>query len=41
MDGFVALSGEPGARVPIQIMRVTGASQSFSDQSFTGKSILV
>ena len=49
MSGLVSLPGEPSARVPIQILRDTGASQSFildnvlpfSDKSYTGSSVIV
>ncbi|KAL2103146.1 hypothetical protein ACEWY4_000014 [Coilia grayii] len=49
LDGYVSLPGQPSVRVPIKILRDTGASQSFilqdvlpfSDESFTGNSVLV
>ncbi|KAL2076972.1 hypothetical protein ACEWY4_027431 [Coilia grayii] len=49
LDGCVSLPGQPSVRVPIKILRDTGASQSFilqdvlpfSDESFTGNSVLV
>ena len=49
MDGFVSLPGDPSVRVPIKIVRDTGASQSFllenvlpfCDMTSTGCSVLV
>lgn len=49
MNGYVSLPSQPNVRVPIKILRDTGASQSFilqdvlpfSVESFTGDSVLV